>query len=280
MLSKRSSTGYLSRAARTANVVACFAIACCIWVAPVSGQDDLETPAQKFQKRMAEVQRKSQESLGNQMMLSRLTGLTYNTELMKEMEILGEQREQLQQISKDFHKELGEAQLGMMKLQAKLQEHRAAGETEKIQEIAIQIQSATSKVVDANISKVEEVLLPHQMERMNQLSLQQSAKIQSEHIGFIGLPLAVADRLELTKEEKNKLRDVTERVDDEFREELARLNKEKMKEVLDALSPEKQELFRQLVGDIYDTENASEKMRNERREKLKEQKKRSQEKLR
>ena len=238
-----------------------------------SAQEEQElSPQDKFKARMEKVQEESKKAMGYQVMLSQMIGLTNNSELMKEMEIVGEQREQLQAIAKSYMEEMQDTHRKQIERQKELQIYLKNGEHEKVQELAIEMQSANADAVNAKVQELEEILLPHQMERMRQLSLQNSVKFRTDYSGFLGLPLAVADQLGLSIAETNRLKDATEKADTELRAEVKRLNAEKMKQILDALPADKQKRFQEIVGDLYDV--------NERRRLSRiEEKKRRQEEI-
>ena len=203
------------------------------------------------------------ETLSNQLMLNQMIGLTRNVELMKEMEIVGEQREELQAIAQQYVTGIQKLNFELKDKQLRVRELVNEKRYEEAQDLAQEIQSSNSEIVTSHITKVNDVLLPHQVARMTQLSRQQYAKVQTPYAGFLGLPLALGKELELSAGEARKLKEVTEQADKELREELKALHEKKMKRVLDALPEDKREHFQDLVGDLYDREEAQAKMRRQ-----------------
>jgi Spy/CpxP family protein refolding chaperone len=105
---------------------------------------------------------------------------------------------------------------------------------EKMQEL---MKVAQKKVKDA----VGEILLPHQAERLKQLS------VQFQMRGGSGLTSSedVAEQLNITPEQRDKLREKARELEQELRKKL-------LADLLKELTPEQQAKYKELVGEPFE----------------------------
>ena len=96
-------------------------------------------------------------------------------------------------------------------------------------------------------AKLEEILLPHQMERLEQLSFQASA--QGGARSLISGPLA--EKLNITDQQKEELQSQAEELQKKFNEEVAKLRAEMQEKLLESLTSEQQAEFKKLTGDAF-----------------------------
>jgi Spy/CpxP family protein refolding chaperone len=98
--------------------------------------------------------------------------------------------------------------------------------------------------------KVNNMLLPHQQKRLQQLIFQS----QSRRGGALGFAANdnILEKLGVTEEQKNQLREKGEQVRKELDEKIAKLRKEAADDLLSVLSAEQRQKYQDLVGDSFD----------------------------
>lgn len=127
-----------------------------------------------------------------------------------------------------------------------------AGKQAEGQELLQDMRDELSKSVNEIIEDVEDVLLPHQMKRIRQLSRQESTKLLNSKGDEFGTALALADRLGLSNKQKAALREATENVRKNYYKKIAKLKREAHRQILNRLTADQREKFKELIGDQYD----------------------------
>lgn len=98
-------------------------------------------------------------------------------------------------------------------------------------------------------SRLENLMLPHQLKRLTQISVQEHIK-KSGTANAISSQL-VADKLRITDGQKEELVRRSKEVKEKLRKEIARLRAEAKRELLSVLTTEQQEQLTELVGEKY-----------------------------
>ena len=102
--------------------------------------------------------------------------------------------------------------------------------------------------VNAEIrQEVSEILLPHQMKRLDQLTLQLRMRG-----GLNALGGDVAQQLGVTDPQREQLRAKFEEVEREYRRKVAELRRQAQDELLTVLTPEQQAKLRDLMGEPFE----------------------------
>ena len=202
-----------------------------------------------------------QEISSNSMMLGQLLQLVYNKGLMNELEILDDQMDKVKKIGQDYQKQMMEmtkANSEMYTKMAEIQKRAAEGDKDakaEIKTLTAEYYEKMSESQSKTIKDLEEVLLPHQMKRLRQIARQQSFKWM-KNSDYFGIPYAMSNELDLSREQKKELKKVTDKIRKEFYEDVAKMRKKSMKKILDALTAEQREKFDDIVGDFYDNDRA------------------------
>ena len=200
-----------------------------------------------------------QKTMEDASLLGELYMLTYNDALMEELEIVDLQIEEIKKISEsytnsfDFYNNTDDPRNEIIR------ELREKGETEQANQLAQeQFKEANDRLqkhYQSLVEQVEEILLPHQMKRLRQI-LKQNRLQGFGQTDYLGLPYALADEIGLERGDKQKLKETTERVREEFNKKVNELRESSLEEILDELSSEEREAFKELVGDFYDSSQA------------------------
>lgn len=170
-------------------------------------------------------------------------GWLYMTQIQKELEVLPEQREQLDQLRTEVNAKLSE-------LYKSLNEGDRTEWQKKYYEASKELGEETEK-------KVRQILLPHQINRLKQIALQM--KLASAGYGSAYALTAdsdVADELEISEEQKSELRDKEKELQAEIRaktqEFYKQLNEEAREKLLSVLSPAQRQKLDRLIGDKFE----------------------------
>ena len=202
---------------------------------------------------------KMQRISSDSMMLSQLVQLAYNKGLMSEMEILDDQMREVRKIGTDYQKRMMEMTKKNSELYTKMAEIRkrmSEGDTDakkEMEEITMKYYEEMDDFQTASISRLKRVLLPHQMKRLQQIAKQQSFK-WTRNSDYFGMPYAMSKELGLSREQKKKLKDATDKIREKYYREVAEMREKSMKKILSSLSGEQREKFKELVGDFYDVD--------------------------
>ena len=101
--------------------------------------------------------------------------------------------------------------------------------------------------------KLSEVLLPFQVKRLEQISNQAASRSGSRSL----LDGPIAEKLKITDEQKDKIREKAEKLQKEFDEKVAKMRKTMQEEILEELSSSQRKEFEEMMGDDFkfDTNN-------------------------
>lgn len=165
----------------------------------------------------------------------------YSTGVQKELEIVDAQREALQKIRDDYYQQIR----GMYeKLRDVPADERQAKTMEAYRELA-----------QAAEQQIQEVLLPHQVERLRQIVIQSRMRYYGGTAGALtGDDLAA--QLGITPEQRERLLEAQRAAIAELQEKTAQLQKEAQQKVLDVLTPEQRRKLDALVGAPFDAARA------------------------
>jgi hypothetical protein len=99
----------------------------------------------------------------------------------------------------------------------------------------------------SQLEKIGEILLPHQMDRLSQISAQASSRNGARAF----TSGALAEKLNITDEQKEKIQARSEELQKELQKEIARLQAEMQAKLLEELTPEQQEEYKAIVGESF-----------------------------
>jgi len=168
-----------------------------------------------------------------------------NEGVQKELELLEDQTDQLQDIGEEARNVMREAFSGMRE---KFRDLSREERDEMMTEIREKIQEDMKAVEE----KVSDILVPHQLERLDQLMLQgqmrrggTAAALKSE---------SLREKLGLTEEEAEALQAKEEEVKKELEEDIKKLRAKAQDKILSVLPAEKQEKIKKMIGDSFEME--------------------------
>ena len=119
-----------------------------------------------------------------------------------------------------------------------------------MEEIREKIQSQMGDVE----TQLKEILLPHQVTRLDELFFQMQAS-RSGTEGMLSNP-KVKERLGLTDEQIEKIKNKAEEVQANLEEEIKELRESAQEEILSVLTSDQQQKIKELMGDSFDFERS------------------------
>lgn len=159
--------------------------------------------------------------------------------VQKELELVDEQRDQIRDMQNSFAQEIKSKLDGAMK---------SGTDHNRIPEI----------IEDINKRKKErlaEILLPHQVDRLRQISLQ--SNVNNAGLGQALASKALMEQLGIDDAQKEKLKTKAEELAKELEEKVAKLRQEMREELMDELTPDQQKKLKELLGNQFEFETRS-----------------------
>ena len=201
--------------------------------ASLVGQEKKETQTSRTVRRPA----RANAFDADMQVLSRAVNLLVGNRMIgQELELVDYQLEDLKKIKYDFHRDMGKVS----------KEFRGKSLNER--------RELVRSCYETMQGQLEKALLPHQFDRIKQISVQSMALNTdgSLNLGNLIANRSVQEKLSI---ESAKLQDIRKRIAEERRkleEEIARLKAASQKRILEALSPDQQREFASLIGEPFD----------------------------
>lgn len=170
-----------------------------------------------------------------------IQGLVMRDEVQEEIQLVDEQREKVRTIVEESGEKMRSEMRGLFEQMRDLSDDERR---ERFGEIREKMEAMRSEV-DGQLKKA---LLPHQYERLKQIDFQSRLQQRGEGGMSVG---AVADALELTDEQREKLEQRAEEVRNELREKVRQAQSEAIEKMLDVLTPDQQAKIKELMGDQF-----------------------------
>ena len=159
--------------------------------------------------------------------------LLRNPKVQEELELVEDQVQELQNLQEEVMGKVRDTFRGMRDAD---QDARAA----RMEEIKTYFEDLQKQV--------DGILLPHQQKRLKQLFFQRQTARGNN--GLLSGPLA--EQLNLSEEQLEKMREAAEKAQQELREKMAKLQQEAREKILSFLTSEQRAKFDELMGDPFD----------------------------
>lgn len=124
----------------------------------------------------------------------------------------------------------------------------AAKSDEDCAAIDAALANAEEPLLDGVLMEFDEVILPHQMKRIQQLALQGHLRMRGQHT-FFGMLAALADHLDLTRDESRLAKERLDELEKEYKEKLTQLQQEYIQLSRDAFPKRLHDQIEELIGD-------------------------------
>ena len=180
---------------------------------------------------------------GNEVM-----NLLRNEAVKSELELVDDQVQEIESIMEEMWAEMRDKMGKMREFRDLSPEDRR----EKYSEVREEMDERRQKYQE----QVNGVLLPEQLSRLKQLSLQSRARRSGD--GALGVlqNSELLTELGIDKETQKKLQEKTEEVLAELKKKIAKLRKQAEKEILSVLPADKRKVFNDAVGNSFDFDSA------------------------
>lgn len=162
-------------------------------------------------------------------------GWLQDDNILSELDVVDEQRQQLQQLCDEIQQRRSDFAATV----------RDLPEDKRVQYIR-----DFSSLLTANVDdQVEQILLPHQLERVKQIQLQ--TKMRRAGVRSLDQK-ELAEALGITDEQREELKKKQAEVEKELRKKIDQLRKEALDEVLSVLTAKQRQKLKDMVGAEYD----------------------------
>ncbi|MDG1872833.1 MAG: hypothetical protein P8J27_02900 [Mariniblastus sp.] len=162
--------------------------------------------------------------------------LLRNEDIQKELELSDDQIRSLEDMNEARDTDGPDRGLDRETLRAELEGLSEEERTKKMREM----RTARS---EERMSKLSEILLPHQIQRLTQLAAQATARG--------GLNGTLAEKLNITDEQKEKIQKKAEELQIEMNAKIEKLRQQMQQQLLAELSPEQQAQYKEMMGDAF-----------------------------
>jgi Spy/CpxP family protein refolding chaperone len=164
--------------------------------------------------------------------------LLRSAEVQDEIELVDEQKEELQAVGEEIRDQMRSMFEGMRDLGPDERRERFENMREEMQEVR-----------DTVEGRIKEVLMPEQFERLEQITMQQ----QIRRSGLSGaLQGSVAESLGITDEQREKMVTRAQELQAEMQAKIAQIRQEAQDELKQMLTPEQRSKLEELIGDDFE----------------------------
>ena len=163
-----------------------------------------------------------------------------NPSVQKDLELVGDQLKQVQDLQAEFASQMKD-QLGSLT--------SGGFSPEQLKGIPALI----AKIKEKQKDQLENLLLPHQLERLKQVALQTHMK-QAGTAGAIATD-QIANALGISSEQIENLKSRSKEINKKLQEDIEALKSKAQKELLSELTTDQQEKLQELTGDKYEPQN-------------------------
>lgn len=158
-------------------------------------------------------------------------GILADADVRSDLEMLDDQYEELQGLNAEIQKRVAEKIRGL--------------DFSDRENLVSQINS----IRDRAIEDLNGVLLPHQLERLQQIRMQ--SQLNRRSLVDILTSDPVKSKLEISDEQSTDLRTKEKEIEEELKREIAKLRENARKKLLSALRPTQKEAVEKMIGDTF-----------------------------
>lgn len=171
-----------------------------------------------------------------------LIGLAARDEVQQELQLVDEQKDKVRDLADDMRNKAGQQMRSMFRDMQDLSDEERRAKFGEIQSKAQEMAKDADK-------KLEGILLPHQLERLKQIDLQNKIRQRGSDALTNG---DVAEALNLTDDQRDKLEKRAAEVQQELDTKIKELRADARKKVIDVLTPDQQAQLQKMMGDSFD----------------------------
>jgi Spy/CpxP family protein refolding chaperone len=173
-----------------------------------------------------------------------LIALVQRPEIQQELQLIDEQRDKVDEVVADARDRIGSEMRTMFADMGNINELGEQERQARFDEIRTKFEKL-NKEFEGDLKKA---LLPYQFDRLKQIGVQQRVQTQGATALSSG---ELAEALNLTDEQREKLEKRSAEVQQELQEKIAQLRLEARNKMLDVLTPEQRTKLNSMMGDAF-----------------------------
>lgn len=158
-------------------------------------------------------------------------------EIQAELDVVGDQREQITKLQQDYAAKIRE------QIESMRQNNFAPEKAKDIRETIQELQARQRQDID-------DLLLPHQRTRLNQLAMQ--AKMKNSGAVSALTDKKVMEEIGISEEQLESLRTKAKELSKELEEKIAKLREETQQSLLSELTRDQREKLEKMIGDKFE----------------------------
>lgn len=180
-----------------------------------------------------------------------MESLLMDQQIQGELELVDDQMEKIRQIQKEMQEEISKEVKGMSF-------NNGGFDPERLQSMQSMMRSIRSE----GESRINDVLLPHQTQRLEQLRRHLRMKSQGNGDSLVNGELAEA--LDISEAQAERIKEKAAELEKELAAEIKKLQAEAKEELFKELTPAQQDKLKELLGDnfVYEQQNPRQRLRN------------------
>ncbi len=164
-----------------------------------------------------------------------------NSQFQEELNLVPEQKDQIKQLNKDFSKRMSDF-------------FKGDGGRINLEDPSA-IKDFLAEIKETKAAKIKEILLPHQIERLKQISLQSEMKMRGDSAALTGKKLAEA--LDIDDEQKKKIEEKAKELKTQLQKDIEKLKEKARSVLLDELSSEQRKKLESMLGEQFQFKQSS-----------------------
>ena len=168
-------------------------------------------------------------------------GLLRNDSIMDEIELVDDQREEIEALEDEMREEMRERMMELRDMDGADRREMFTQLREEMEERQTELQT-----------EVEKVLLPGQLKRLQELDVQQNARRNGK--GAMGVLASedILDEIGVSDKQKERLKEKAEELKKKLQERIKKMTAEAEKELLSILSPKQREKLEDKMGKAFE----------------------------
>jgi hypothetical protein len=158
-------------------------------------------------------------------------------QIQDELDLVDSQKQQLQDLQKEFSEQMSKNMQSFTK-DGFSKEHAKA------------MRDVIAEMQETMKSKMGDILLPHQMDRLNQVSVQMEMKNRGDAKALMGK--RIAEALGIDDEQKKRIEDRSKEIEQKLKAKIEKLKEEAREELMGELSSTQRKKLKDLMGDRFE----------------------------
>jgi len=164
-----------------------------------------------------------------------------NPAVIKELELTEEQEQKLRQLGEEMREKMRQQFAGMRDLSPEDREARFREMREKMEAQVKEVQE-----------KVNQILLPHQQKRLDQITFQMRTRMGGGGLGGLIDDPEIVKKIGLTEEQIQKLRQIRDETMEKLRTLPQQIQKEAEEKAMNVLTEQQKQIIKEMTGERFE----------------------------